>query len=383
MLVPAVLALLAVPWGVPATAIPLSAAAHLSCTITGTDGPDVLPGTAGADVICGLGGDDVLTGGRGDDVLSGGAGRDILRGGSGDDLLLGGTGTDTASYRFAPDGVEAYLHRGLVIGFGHDRLRSVESLQGSRFADVLSGDRRPNQIDGLGGADRLLGHHGADTLKGGPGYDRLDGGPGIDSCLQGAGRGPRISCERAWLPLAFASAGGVTLEEPAAHVVAITYHESLFRSAAALRPQGHLILNDNPRFRPPPSSPGPGYLVMRTRHRGTPPTSASDVVLDKGTRVLSPVSGTVVSVTLYRLYCEVRDIRVIIRPDANRHVTVMVLHVTDVSVHAGQHVVASWSRIGVPRALGVHEQEYDYVPGHHPHVHLELEKNGSSPLPGC
>ena len=64
------------------------------CTITGTEGEDILKGTPRADVICGLGGDDVIHGYGDDDVLYGDAGDDKLRGGAGEDKLYGGAGTD-------------------------------------------------------------------------------------------------------------------------------------------------------------------------------------------------------------------------------------------------------------------------------------------------
>ena len=65
------------------------------CTITGTNGADVLPGTSGDDVICGLGGNDVITGLAGNDVLRGGAGNDRITGGAGKDKLYGQAGNDT------------------------------------------------------------------------------------------------------------------------------------------------------------------------------------------------------------------------------------------------------------------------------------------------
>jgi Tol biopolymer transport system component len=65
------------------------------CTITGTDGDDVLKGTAANDVICGLGGNDIIKGLGGDDTLSGATGVDLVVGGAGADLVQGDGGNDT------------------------------------------------------------------------------------------------------------------------------------------------------------------------------------------------------------------------------------------------------------------------------------------------
>jgi hypothetical protein len=102
------------------------------CTVTGTDGGDVLHGTASADVICGLGGDDVVIAAGGDDVVFGDAGRDRVQGGAGDDTLYGGEGDDV--------------------------------LVGGKDWDVLSGGP------------------GNDDLAGGPGADHHEGGTGTNSC---------------------------------------------------------------------------------------------------------------------------------------------------------------------------------------------------------
>jgi Ca2+-binding RTX toxin-like protein len=71
------------------------AAPPAPCTITGTQGDDVLRGTPGRDVICGLAGDDRIDARGGDDVLRGGAGNDQLYGGPGDDRIHPGSGDDT------------------------------------------------------------------------------------------------------------------------------------------------------------------------------------------------------------------------------------------------------------------------------------------------
>lgn len=89
------------------------------CSITGSEGPDVLRGTAGADVFCGLegndvirarGGDDTVFAGEGADRVFGAGGRDSIRGGRGRDFLNGGPGRDTC--------------RG---GLGRDRIVRCES----------------------------------------------------------------------------------------------------------------------------------------------------------------------------------------------------------------------------------------------------------------
>jgi hypothetical protein len=65
-----------------------------ACTITGTNGSDVLRGTPERDVLCGLRGNDVIKGRGGADVIRGAAGRDKIYGQRGRDRLLGGGGPD-------------------------------------------------------------------------------------------------------------------------------------------------------------------------------------------------------------------------------------------------------------------------------------------------
>jgi hemolysin type calcium-binding protein len=89
-------------------AVPAGAAPR--CTITGTNGDDILVGTPGRDVICGRGGDDVLFGRGGDDVLRGGPGDDLFKGGAGDDRVVGGAGHDRVVGASPIDTRWAYLN---------------------------------------------------------------------------------------------------------------------------------------------------------------------------------------------------------------------------------------------------------------------------------
>ncbi len=68
-----------------------------TCTVEGTNGPDILKGTEGGDVVCAGGGKDVVWGARGADILYGGRGNDVLHGESGNDTLHGQAGRDVLS----------------------------------------------------------------------------------------------------------------------------------------------------------------------------------------------------------------------------------------------------------------------------------------------
>jgi len=152
------------------------------CTITGSEGADVLVGTAGPDIICGLGGNDDLSGLGGDDILFGGDGADILRGGGGADVLIGQKGADNIR-----GGAGADLVRG---GRGADHLHGGagdDVLRGGRGPDVLFGGAGDDRLYGGRGADELYGEEGSDTLRGRRGADWLDGGAGADTLRGGRG----------------------------------------------------------------------------------------------------------------------------------------------------------------------------------------------------
>ncbi|MBS1886475.1 MAG: hypothetical protein JSU06_04725 [Actinobacteria bacterium] len=196
--------------------------------LNGSSGADTIvvepsvPATASATIVGGLGVDELL-GGAGDDSLdaySHGTAGDVVRGGPGDDALTGATmmageagsdlliaepcgetidggpGVDSVSFARMGQGVEARL--GGTAGFapgpglagGCDfgptappatRIAgSVESIEGSRFDDLLTGDRSPNIILGRGGDDTIRGGGGDDFLVGGLGIDSIHGDAGAD-----------------------------------------------------------------------------------------------------------------------------------------------------------------------------------------------------------
>ena len=115
--------------------VPAAVSAQSECTISGTDGRDVLRGTSGDDVICGFGGNDVLLGGSGNDTLLGGPGNDVLQGGSDHDVLEGDSGDDLLLAESGDDQ--------LTGGEGDDQLNggpgndTLDSRDGDGFVDMV------------------------------------------------------------------------------------------------------------------------------------------------------------------------------------------------------------------------------------------------------
>lgn len=116
----------------------------VTCTITGTDGDDVLRGTSKKDVICGLGGNDRIRGRSGSDIILGGLGNDRVAGGLGNDRIYGNAGRDVLRGQGGRDR--------LVGGAGRDRLFGDA---GSDRVFALDG-RRGDLISGGRGRDRAL-----------------------------------------------------------------------------------------------------------------------------------------------------------------------------------------------------------------------------------
>jgi Ca2+-binding RTX toxin-like protein len=188
--------------------------------IVGKAGDDVIEGRGGADLICGDGDADQLRGGPGDDALRGGADRsgadvtgtflvgDLLLGGAGDDRLVGGFDDrsaqtrrrpDTISWADSPRGVVVDLAAGTASGLGADTIQSETRLgvQGSPYADQVTGSTGPDVIAGEEGDDLISSGAGADhvfteraTLRAGTvdDADVVDAGPGPDLVSSQAGQ---------------------------------------------------------------------------------------------------------------------------------------------------------------------------------------------------
>jgi hypothetical protein len=201
------------------------------------------------------------------------------------------------------------------------------------------------------------------------------GGPTDSQILHGSTSvGPEAAPPSLW---PFAQAKGLTLYVPTHRLLGIGYHEASLAGGLSLTPLGRCVDNANTaRFRIPAPTAGPDYVILQSRHRRQGPTTAADVAMSRGSMAVAPISGTVVRVTLYRLYKYWLDYRVEISPGGTRRLRVVMIHLTDIRVSRGAVVVAGMTPIGRPRLFPFHSDINDYVGAGVPHVHLEVKELG-------
>ena len=167
----------------------------------------------------------------------------------------------------------------------------------------------------------------------------------------------RLSRIQQWEP--FAEAGGLVLVHPSAWVERIGFHESAHDGAQPLTPLPSAV----------------GAVVLETRDRDTAPTGAADIVVQPGTEVRAPVTGTVLRASRYTLYCHHTDEYLVIEPDDRPGWEVKVLHVVGLRVGKGARVVAGVT----PVARHAHQLPFESqvdelrtVDPAWPHVHIEV-----------
>lgn len=155
----------------------------------------------------------------------------------------------------------------------------------------------------------------------------------------------------------FATVGGLEMHALSDAVQINGFHQASSPGSRAMTPVGA----DN--------------TVLPSRGRGSPATSAVDIVLVKGEHVVSPVTGTVVGNDVYQLYGRTNDRRLTIRSSDHPHLEIVILHVAGVTVDAGDEVVGGETVIAdSARKLPFSSQvDAETAPNAWPHVHLEVK----------
>jgi murein DD-endopeptidase MepM/ murein hydrolase activator NlpD len=118
---------------------------------------------------------------------------------------------------------------------------------------------------------------------------------------------------------------------------------------------------------------GNAIRLWRSGRNGEPDT-AVDIGANPGTDVYSPVSGSVLQARSYLLYGKHPDWEIHIRPDGHPELDAVLIHVEDVSVQAGDRVIAGVTRIAAVRDLTkvMYLQLATYTLNGGAHVHVQL-----------
>jgi len=118
---------------------------------------------------------------------------------------------------------------------------------------------------------------------------------------------------------------------------------------------------------------GSAIRLWRSNRTGVPDTAA-DIGANPGTAVYAPVTGTVLQARSYDLYDKYPDWEIHIRPDGHPELDVVLIHVEDVCVKAGDRVAAGVTRVAAVRDLSkvIDLQLAPYTLNGGTHVHVQL-----------
>ncbi|MBW3534801.1 MAG: hypothetical protein KY453_06210, partial [Gemmatimonadetes bacterium] len=138
---------------------------------------------------------------------------------------------------------------------------------------------------------------------------------------------------------------GVELVSPAPAATVLGFHEAAGPGPLSLTPA--YVLEDHNADRPKPQPVGavpsddaPDLIVLPSRGRPAEATTALDVAVPEGEPVVSPVTGTVLSVDRYMLYGRHEDHIIRIAPDARPDLAVKLVHLVGPEVAVGERVEA-------------------------------------------
>jgi len=187
--------------------------------------------------------------------------------------------------------------------------------------------------------------------------------------------------------IVMATVGSLKLYLPIAksRLTAIGYHEAFSPQSVILGPRGVEVntkklktlqgfLNTKKKYE------DLIYSLMWRGYRGGPVRSSVDVGAKAGTMTYSPVGGEVVLIRKYKLYGRYPDYEVHILPEGFKDRHLIIIHVYDIKVKAGDRVVAGLTPIArIAKFSKVFKQqlsEYSKEAGDHAHYQINKLLNG-------
>lgn len=184
-------------------------------------------------------------------------------------------------------------------------------------------------------------------------------------------------------PSAIARWDGVEVHTDGDQTELVGFHESNDADALPLDSTRPIATSHHAAVSlPTTGEPDGQVVVLPTRQRASGPMTAIDVAVQPDAPVVAPVTGVVVEST--PISYEGADHRILIRPDANPDVEVLVVHVVGAVVEPGDRVEAGTTPIATaPRQLHFDSQIDRFTEAARgapaPHVHVELRAAAPTP----
>lgn len=174
---------------------------------------------------------------------------------------------------------------------------------------------------------------------------------------------------------------GVELHFPAvpSDMVAVGYHQAYNVHGIEMVPQ--LAVHPKDKYEATKQAlrddPSLKLFLMMSRGRGSSEYSAADCAVKPGSLILAPVTGEVTLVKTYTLAGYGKDYQVEIKADGAPKVRVVLIHIKDVTVKAGERVEGGVSPIATVRHLtGIDNQVNRYLPVAADHTHVQINAVG-------
>lgn len=182
-------------------------------------------------------------------------------------------------------------------------------------------------------------------------------------------------------PTPIVAVSGIRLLVPSMETAVVGFHEAAMPGALEMASVAPLAANHNPRPMPTieetQAEQVAPVMVLPTRARGQPPSTAVDIAVPAGEEILAPLGGTVTAVLPYELYGSHPDVRIEIQPTGRPDLRVILIHVDDVSVEVGDELRAGETRVAgtalhLPFESQIDRFAEEEVGRALPHVHIEV-----------
>jgi hypothetical protein len=165
---------------------------------------------------------------------------------------------------------------------------------------------------------------------------------------------------------------------PANKLIAVGFHQASNRKAFRFYPRGtcYKIAKASKTKALLKKNTSVKLFQQPLRGRGSSNFSAADCAVPPKTVVLAPVTGVVTSVKTYKLYGYITDLRLEIKPDGWKHLRVVMIHITKVTVKKGNRVVGGVTPVATVRHLPFVSTINRFVPvSKVEHVHIQVNRD--------